>query len=147
MIHSWWIPALGGKFDAIPGVTNETWFNPKTRPGSTRASAPSSAAPSTRDAGGGRAPREEFDGGSPTKPRPRRHLGLGETRRLRQVPRLAGEGDIGPVLRGNQLLEDPEALEQVVRNGRNKMPPVGKDWEERQMEALTDYLQEELLGG
>ena len=28
VIHSWWIPALGGKFDAIPGVTNETWFNP-----------------------------------------------------------------------------------------------------------------------
>ena len=27
VIHSWWIPALGGKFDAIPGKTNETWFN------------------------------------------------------------------------------------------------------------------------
>ena len=26
VIHSWWIPALGGKIDAIPGVTNETWF-------------------------------------------------------------------------------------------------------------------------
>ncbi len=24
--HSWWIPALGGKFDAIPGHTNFTWF-------------------------------------------------------------------------------------------------------------------------
>jgi cytochrome c oxidase subunit II len=24
--HSWWIPKLGGKFDAIPGHTNETWF-------------------------------------------------------------------------------------------------------------------------
>ena len=24
--HSWWIPALGGKFDAIPGYTNHTWF-------------------------------------------------------------------------------------------------------------------------
>ena len=24
--HSWWIPALGGKFDAIPGYTNKTWF-------------------------------------------------------------------------------------------------------------------------
>jgi cytochrome c oxidase subunit II len=23
--HSWWIPALGGKFDAIPGHTNYTW--------------------------------------------------------------------------------------------------------------------------
>ena len=32
VIHSWWIPALGGKIDAIPGVTNETWFEVE-RPG------------------------------------------------------------------------------------------------------------------
>jgi cytochrome c oxidase subunit II len=24
--HSWWIPKLGGKFDAVPGYTNYTWF-------------------------------------------------------------------------------------------------------------------------
>ncbi|CAN5458140.1 hypothetical protein BH20ACT19_BH20ACT19_01990 [soil metagenome] len=24
--HSWWIPKLGGKVDAVPGHTNETWF-------------------------------------------------------------------------------------------------------------------------
>jgi cytochrome c oxidase subunit II len=24
--HSWWIPAMGGKMDAIPGYTNKTWF-------------------------------------------------------------------------------------------------------------------------
>ena len=24
--HSWWIPKLGGKFDAIPGYKNKTWF-------------------------------------------------------------------------------------------------------------------------
>lgn len=27
--HSWWIPELGGKFDAVPGYTNYTWFNIK----------------------------------------------------------------------------------------------------------------------
>ena len=26
VIHSWWIPALGGKIDAIPGKLNHTWF-------------------------------------------------------------------------------------------------------------------------
>jgi cytochrome c oxidase subunit 2 len=26
VIHSWWIPKLGGKFDAVPGYTNHTWF-------------------------------------------------------------------------------------------------------------------------
>ena len=24
--HSWWIPKLGPKFDAIPGYTNKSWF-------------------------------------------------------------------------------------------------------------------------
>jgi cytochrome c oxidase subunit 2 len=24
--HSWWIPELGGKADALPGYTNKTWF-------------------------------------------------------------------------------------------------------------------------
>ena len=27
--HSWWIPELGGKADAIPGHTNQTWFKVK----------------------------------------------------------------------------------------------------------------------
>src|SRR5918995_599543 len=26
VIHSWWIPLLGGKADAVPGHTNHTWF-------------------------------------------------------------------------------------------------------------------------
>jgi cytochrome c oxidase subunit II len=30
--HSWWIPELGGKFDALPGYTNKTWFK-VTEPG------------------------------------------------------------------------------------------------------------------
>jgi cytochrome c oxidase subunit II len=24
--HSWWIPKLGGKMDAVPGYTNKSWF-------------------------------------------------------------------------------------------------------------------------
>jgi len=26
VVHSWWIPQLGGKFEAVPGYTNHTWF-------------------------------------------------------------------------------------------------------------------------
>lgn len=26
VVHSWWIPELGGKADAMPGHVNETWF-------------------------------------------------------------------------------------------------------------------------
>ncbi len=27
VIHSWWVPALGWKSDAIPGIINDTWTN------------------------------------------------------------------------------------------------------------------------
>ncbi len=33
--HSWWIPKLGGKMDALPGYTNKTWFK-VTEPGTFR---------------------------------------------------------------------------------------------------------------
>jgi len=33
--HSWWIPALGGKADALPGYVNKTWFK-VTEPGEWR---------------------------------------------------------------------------------------------------------------
>jgi cytochrome c oxidase subunit II len=26
VIHSWWIPKMGGKMDAVPGYTNKAWF-------------------------------------------------------------------------------------------------------------------------
>ena len=26
VVHRWWVPGLGGKFDAVPGETNSTWF-------------------------------------------------------------------------------------------------------------------------
>jgi len=26
VVHRWWVPGLGGKFDATPGASNSTWF-------------------------------------------------------------------------------------------------------------------------
>ena len=26
VVHRWWVPGLGGKFDAVPGQSNRTWF-------------------------------------------------------------------------------------------------------------------------
>src|SRR3954454_4248357 len=36
VVHSWWIPKLGGKFDAVPGYTNNTWFKIPGRLAGTR---------------------------------------------------------------------------------------------------------------
>jgi cytochrome c oxidase subunit 2 len=36
VIHSWWIPKLGGKVDGVPGYINQTWFKvPADQAGST----------------------------------------------------------------------------------------------------------------
>jgi cytochrome c oxidase subunit 2 len=153
VIHSWWIPALGGKFDAIPGRVNETWFSAEA-PGIYRGQC-------AELCGGLHAlmtaeveamPPRQFDAWLAREARAQEagtsDLGA-ETFRgaCGKCHGLAGEGDVGPPLAGNPLLDDPEAVEQVIRNGRNEMPPVGKSWDERQMKALTDYLQKELLGG
>ena len=44
--HSFWVPQLAGKIDLIPNKVNTMWIDPESR-GSTWASAPSTAEPST----------------------------------------------------------------------------------------------------
>ncbi len=60
---------------------------------------------------------------------------------------LNGQGYIGPKIAGSALLAQPQALVQLLRNGKNRMPPVGKDWSTEQMKATTDYLRRRFGGG
>jgi cytochrome c oxidase subunit II len=153
VIHSWWIPALGGKFDAIPGTTNVTWFNADA-PGIYRGQCAEFCGiqHANMRASVEAMPREEFDAWL------ERELGaqnagtsgLGKETFAGVCAKchgLAGEGDVGPRLQGNGLLEDDAAIEQVVREGVGLMPPVGKNWEDVQMTALIDYLQRDILRG
>ncbi len=153
VIHSWWIPALGGKFDAIPGKTNETWFSPEaagTYKGQCAEFCGIQHAVMRAEVEA--MPRQEFDAwlADEAEAQEAGTSGLGEETfrgACGKCHGLQGEGDIGPRLAGNGLLADADAVEQVVRNGRGQMPPVGKDWSDRQMDALTAYLKEELVGG
>ena len=153
VIHSWWIPALGGKFDAIPGETNETWFNAKA-PGMYRGQCAElcgiqhAAMKAEVEA----LPRAEFESWLEEEARAQEAgtSGLGKETFAGACAKchgLAGEGDIGPTLANNELLNDANAIERVVREGRGAMPPIGTDWEDRQMDALTDYLTEGGLSG
>jgi cytochrome c oxidase subunit II len=153
VIHSWWIPALGGKFDAIPGKLNYTWFRAE-RPGVYRGQCAEfcgiqhAVMTATAEA----MPRAEFEAWLEDEARAQRAgtSDLGEETYAGACAKchgFEGEGDIGPPLAGNALLQDREALEQVVRNGRDEMPPVGRDWEERQLDALTEYLGEDAFRG
>ena len=153
VIHSWWIPALGGKFDAIPGTTNETWFNAEA-PGIYRGQCAELCGiqHAVMTAQVEAMPRAEFEAWLDEE------QGLQETGTsslgketftgaCAKCHGLAGEGDIGPALAGNALVNDANAVEQVVRNGRGAMPPIGTDWDDRQMDALTKFLSEGGLSG
>jgi cytochrome c oxidase subunit 2 len=153
VIHSWWIPALGGKFDAIPGTTNVTWFNADA-PGIYRGQCAEFCGiqHANMRASVEAMPREVFDAWLEREQSAQEAgtSGLGRetfTGVCAKCHGLAGEGDIGPRLQRNGLLEDDAAIEQVVREGRGLMPPVGKDWTDRQMDALIDYLQKDILRG
>ena len=142
--HSWWVPALGGKIDAIPGRTNHTWFK-------------------AEKLGKYEARCAEFCGlehanmiGYVDVVRPNdyasflaAHTGVNKTV-AKEIAvgtcsvchGLAGQGDYGPKIRGSSVLSDPRALEALLRNGKNKMPPVGATWDDTTMRSATRYLKE-----
>ena len=153
VIHSWWIPALGGKFDAIPGVTNESWFRADGAGVYRGQCAELCGIQHTAMTAEVEAlPRAEFDSwlADEAQAQEAGTSDLGEDTYAGACAKchaLDGAGDIGPRLAGNPLLQDANAIERIVRNGRRLMPPIGKDWEERQMSALTDYLEQGLASG
>jgi len=145
--HSWWIPQLGGKTDAIPGRTNHTWFV-ADRPGVYlgqcsefcglyhEAMRQRVIATSARDYASyvGRTAktdlgRAEFVGACAT------------------CHGMTGEGGYGPNLSANPLVTQARGLEAIVRNGRNLMPPVGNTWTQAQMRALVGYLSKHVYKG
>jgi cytochrome c oxidase subunit 2 len=153
VIHSWWIPALGGKIDAIPGIVNESWFE-VDRPGVYRGQC---AELCGVEHAGMLAevevmPESEFDAWLASRRTAQSAVSteLGEevwAGVCAKCHGLAGEGGIGPRLAGSAVLADPRALETVVREGRRTMPAVGAGWTSEQLEALVAYLQESPPGG
>ena len=55
------------------------------------------------------------------------------------LPAREGSGRSSPA---PPRLADPDAVENIVRNGRRTMPAVGSGWTTEQIDALTNYLQE-----
>lgn len=153
VIHSWWVPALAGKTDAIPGTVNTTWFRAE-RAGVFEGQcaelcglyhAKMLAAVEVM-------PSEAFDTWL-TERRDAQSSGasqLGEEQyegACAKCHGLAGEGGYGPLLQGNGIVSDPRAIERLLREGRGLMPPVGRDWDDEQMRAMTDYLEERFGDG
>ena len=149
VIHSWWIPALAGKIDAIPGTVNETWFeaeNPGTYDG--QCAELCGAEHAKMLASVQVLPPDDFDTWLAQRAVDVSELGEEEWEGVcAKCHGIAGEGGIAPRIAGSPILADPEALESIVRNGRGAMPAVGSDWTDAQLDALTAYLQENAPGG
>jgi cytochrome c oxidase subunit II len=159
--HSWWVPELTGKRDAIPGRTTRLNFTPEKLGtyegkcaelcGVLHAVMPTEVEVVSR---------AEFD----------RFL----TRRADQSAGDAqlelgretfdsvcadchgpeGQGDYGPPIQGNGTLTNPEALAELLEDGQDTpetegyMPGVGRGWPRFQIDALIAYVQSnETLAG
>jgi cytochrome c oxidase subunit 2 len=140
VIHSWWIPRLGGKIDAIPGKTNHTWFEAEEEGVYKGQCAEYCGAQHALMLASVRAvPAQEFVRWVST--RAARPLGLGEqTFAAACAPchGAEGEGLIGPPLKGKPL--DAAQIALIVRNGRGAMPPVGRGWDAAQLRALVAFV-------
>jgi cytochrome c oxidase subunit 2 len=144
--HSWWVPSLGGKFDAIPGRTNHTWFK-ALRPGVYHGQCGEfcgiqhAAMLASVEA----MPAAAFDSwlASETKAQKAGTSDLGSMTFHGACATCHGDngqGLIGPSLNQNPITADAKALATVIRNGRNKMPAVGKTWDRQQLDATIAYL-------
>jgi cytochrome c oxidase subunit II len=169
VIHSWWVPELTGKRDAVPGQTNVLHFTPHTT--------------GTFDGGvcgefcGYEHARmtfsvrivssEEYDAyleeNAPAESE-ESLVALGEAEWSTACAKCHGlegqGGGVGPPIARNGTLTNPEGLRTLLSEGQdreandNYMPPVGAGWSDRQIEALVAYIRsnpdlapEEAAGG
>jgi cytochrome c oxidase subunit 2 len=152
VIHSWWIPQLGGKTQAIPGRTNHTWFQ-ADRIGVYQgqcaelcgiyheAMLARVVVESEQDyesyvtqAATASLGRQEFEGVCAT------------------CHGMQGQGGYGPTLSSSPLLTQRTSLVQILRNGLDTprpglMPPVGDTWTKAQIDALATYVRKHVYTG
>jgi cytochrome c oxidase subunit II len=148
VIHSWWVPALGGKIQAIPGRVNHTWFRANEAGAYTGQCAelcgvfhPSMLA--TVKAQSADSYRTFI-----TKTA---HATLGAQEWSGVCASChgnLGQGGYGPAISNNTIITQPSALAGILRNGVNgttgAMPPVGDTWTDGQILALVRYMQKNI---
>lgn len=146
VIHSWWVPALGGKIQAIPGRNNHTWFQaqPGTYGGQCAelCGAFHASMDATVRAGTQRAYRH--------------YLATWHETIGKQIWNGVcatchgnlGQGGYGPAIANNSVLAQEASLEGIVRHGINgsqgAMPPVGDTWSQAEVDALAAYVKKNI---
>ena len=147
VLHSWWIPQLAGKLQAIPGRTNHTWFK-ADRAGTyygqcAELCGPFHAVMRARVIAESQADYQAFVSGKAVS-----DLGRQEFQGVCATCHgMKGQGGYGPALANNSLLTQKSALTALVRNGRGLMPPVANTWNDAQLNALVAYTKAHVYKG
>ena len=144
VIHSWWIPELGGKIQAIPGRTNHFWFQADTI-GAYHGQcaelcgvfhAQMLATVLVQSSQGYQNYISKTASASLGK---QEWVGVCAT-----CHGNLGQGGYGPPIQTNTILKQESALSAIVRNGftgsLGSMPPVGDTWSGVQLVALAKYV-------
>ena len=148
--HSWWVPALAGKMDAIPGKVNHLRFETPASPGLYRGQCAEfcGVQHALMLAQARIVSPADFVTWASARLKAGTDLGQ-QTYQGACGPchGLNGEGLIGPPLEGNATLAQRARLVQLLENGKGEMPPVGRGWDPRQRAALIQYVQKEFGSG
>lgn len=141
--HSWWVPELGGKFDAIPGRVNKTWFKAPVGTYEARCAELCGIQHALMLGQVDVVPRSVYDqfvsnrkSGSPASTVA---LGKEEFTGVCQSCHRLSTKYVGPALGGNPLLAEVNRITPLLRNGRGNMPSVGRNWSQHQIDALISY--------
>ena len=148
--HSWWVPSLAGKMDAIPGNPNQLSFVTPSNPGVFMGQCAEfcgvqHAMMLTRVRV---VPQTEYRSYLSSQLQVNADVG-----RMTFLGACApchgdkGEGMIGPALQGNSTLADRQRLRDLLEHGKRKMPPVGQGWSQHELDALVAYVSKEFAGG
>jgi cytochrome c oxidase subunit 2 len=148
VIHSWWIPALGGKIQAIPGRTNHTWFQ-ATKQGSFEGQCAELCGVFHASMAGVVQ--------SESQQAYRHYLATWRETIGKQVWNgvcatchgSLGQGGYGPNISGSTLLTTKSSLVGILRNGLDTtrpgaMPPVGDTWTNQEISTLEAYVRKHI---
>lgn len=148
VIHSWWVPALGGKIQVIPGHPNHSWFKAE-KPGSYIGQCAElcgvyhASMLATVVAGSEQSYRNYISQVAPQTIGKQEWTGVCAT-----CHGNLGQGGYGPPIASNSILTQKSALTGILQNGfngsRGAMPPVGKGWTDAQITALVAYVKKHI---
>ena len=149
--HSWWIPQLGGKFDAIPGSPQHTWFK-ADRIGTYVGKCGEFCGVFHAKMQAEVKIESKNDYQAWVSSTAQQNLGQGLWAGVcAKCHGLTGQGGYGPPIFNSTLLIQPASLHTLLVNGQNRlkpvssyMPPVGKHWTDVQFKALEDYVKQHI---